>query len=263
MSATDLDVALDTASDHMQNVIERVMNKFKSTTPVKYLGKLYVDRHQGNSLDQFMIQKVVKIIRDQAPSNGKVKTHFIALPQSMDKDRKIVNPACLVCFQKNGVPLVKTAILNILSIGRIGTMFYYVTAGIEMVTHNRYWVRAFDCKSKEEARQMCHQVMEECNGVQPNWRPKKGTQLSLLSATSSQGSAASGLSVANSVGDSHVQAKKPTPAMLAAVKSASQHALWNKRHDVEDVAKSMGKVSLNADGQPSKNLDDYLEVMDV
>lgn len=263
MSVTDLDLA----STQMQNVVERVMNKFKSSSPVKYLGKLYVDRHHGNSLDQFMIQKVVKIIKDQAPSSGKIKTHFIALPQSSDKSGKTVNPACLVCFQKNGVPLVKTAILNILSIGRIGTMFYYVTAGIEMVSHNRYWVRAFDCKSKEEAREMCHLVMEECNSVQPNWRPKKGTQLSLLSTTSSRGSAASGLSVQSansSITDNNSQDKKLTPTMLAQVKSASQHAIFQKRE--LEARMAMENASLEArlaKGEPSKNLDDYLEVMDV
>jgi hypothetical protein len=273
----------------VDNVVDQVMNKFKFQTPMKYLGKLYVDRHHGNSLDQTMIQKVVKIIKDQAPKSGKVKTHFVALPPGSSATGS-ANPACLVCFQKNGTPLVKTAINNILSIGRIGTMFYYVTAGVEMASHNRYWVRAFDCRSKEDARVMCHQLMEDCNTVQPDWRPKKGTQLSLLSATS-RGSAASGLSAQSAASGASTGSassgwegyENRKPVMIGAqgqVKSASQYALRAKmlQHGPpparlqQQQQKAANFVPAYAAGAAparatmqgsSKNLDDYIQVMDV
>lgn len=264
----DTQIAID-------KVVDQVMHKFKTQAPMKYLGKLYVDRQQGNSLDQFMIQKVVKIIKGQAAKSGKLKTQFVALPAGTKTASGKSNPACLICFQKDGTPLVKTAILNILSIGRIGSIFYYVTAGIEMETHNRFWVRAFDCRSREDARGICHQVIAECNIVQPDWNPRKGSQMSLLSNT---GSAASGLSAqsvdsASSGWGGYEQMKPP---MLGEIKSASQYNLRDKPQNIPapPLQKRPTFVATYAAGAPptknnpsgstrSLNLDHHIQVMDV
>ena len=205
---------------------------------------------------------------------------------------------------------------------------------------------------------MCHQLMEDCNTVQPDWRPKvnhlatlqlllyhgqrplqpppttrqpggsrsrhrslpqnaqlrvptpliiatvlayllrpseqKGTQLSLLSATS-RGSAASGLSAQSAAsGASNGSAssgwegyENRKPVMIGAqgqVKSASQYALRAKmlqhgpppahlqQQQQQQQQKAANFVPAYAAGAAparatmrgsSKNLDDYIQVMDV
>ena len=203
---------------------------------------------------------------------------------------------------------------------------------------------------------MCHQLMEDCNTVQPDWRPKvnhlatlqlllyhgqrplqpppttrqpggsrsrhrslpqnaqlrvptpliiatvlayllrpseqKGTQLSLLSATS-RGSAASGLSAQSAAsGASNGSAssgwegyENRKPVMLGQgtgqVKSASQYALRAKmmQHGpppahLQQQQKASNFAQTHAGGTAppraitikqgsSKNLDDYIQVMDV
>eukprot|EP00041_Stephanoeca_diplocostata_P005094 m.56182 g.56182 ORF g.56182 m.56182 type:complete len:174 (+) comp15570_c0_seq3:424-945(+) len=148
---------------------KRQYKNVDSITPAKYLGKLYVDRHHGMPLDQFLIQKVVKIIQSQAPKKGKTKTNFTAIPASGTGND--VEPACLMCTDiKTKEPFIKTAVVNIISVGRIGATIYYITAGIEMKAHHRYWIRAFGCANPQVARDTISYLMEQCSVVQDGWQ---------------------------------------------------------------------------------------------
>jgi hypothetical protein len=148
--------------------------------------------------------------------------------------------ACLVGADQNGDVAIKTAILNILSLGRIGHIMYYVTAGLETEMHSRYWVRAFSCKTSEHARFVCKHVMTISKSVQPGWVPRHGTQLSLASVGSrgssvtlnslasaqsgqSKGTMLSGLS-ANTAESTSVGFDQ-APKLMGPPTSVSQHAL--------------------------------------
>ena len=111
---------------------------------------------------------------------------------------------------------LKSAILNILSLGRIGSIVYYVTSGLETDTHSRFWVRAFSCRSKEHAQFLCSHVMTICEIVQPGWTPRRGTQLSLLSLASrgSGYSVKSGQSITSGLSTGQVRGFTPRSTPL-------------------------------------------------
>jgi len=152
--------------------------------PVKFLGKIYIDRHKGKALDEGLLQRAIQIIKDQAPKRKKLKITVSATERTIHPKTNTPITACLIGADQHGDIQIKTAILNILSLGRIGTVMYYVTAGLETEKHSRYWVRGFSCKSKDHARFICSHIIAICSRVQPGWIPKRGTQLSLVSTDS-------------------------------------------------------------------------------
>eukprot|EP00729_Bicosta_minor_P018071 gene18072-9571_t len=248
---------------------------------IKFLGKLYIDRHRGKALDEPLLQRAVSIIRDQAPSRNKLKITISATEKTIQPGTNTPIAACLVGADQNGDVAIKTAILNILSLGRIGHIMYYVTAGLETELHSRT--------------------------VQPGWVPRRGTQLSLVSIGSrgssvtlnSLSSAQSGHSKRTLMSGLSANTAEATsaghhlqPSFMGPPTSVSQHALsvggvgntvgrggtvWHKKADAKQASVPSrkqgrspsawhGKSAENAPAllrQPSLNLDDYLSIVNI
>jgi hypothetical protein len=257
---------------------------------VKFLGKLYIDRHKGKPLDEKLLQRAITIIRNQAPVKNKVRMIFTASEKSFSPTTGEPITPCLVGSDHNGDIVLKTAILNILSLGRIGSIVYYVTSGLETDTHSRFWVRAFSCRSKEHAQFLCSHVMTVCEIVQPGWTPKRGTQLSLLSLASrgsgysmeSGQSITSGLSAgqdgapsmpAKSASQHQMRVQKPQPqpqpqpqarVPFGDVANAPESRTRRTTKAGQGSVQMRPKPSMAAMGrQPSLNLDDYITVEEV
>jgi len=207
---------------------------------VKFLGKLYIDRHRGKPLNEFLLQRAIKIIYDQAPKKNKMRILFSATEKTFHPQTQTPITACLVGADQSGDIVLKTAILNILSLGRFGHIVYYVTAGVETEQHSRYWVRAFSCRSSDHSKFICRHIIAVCSVVQNGWAPKRGTQLSLFStaSTGSQGteqdeadarSAVSGLSANTGAPTSKGVRRAGPPA------SVSQHTMQNLPQTREQI----------------------------
>eukprot|EP00038_Savillea_parva_P029998 m.74842 g.74842 ORF g.74842 m.74842 type:complete len:242 (-) comp8942_c0_seq4:198-923(-) len=156
----------------------------------KFLGKLYVDRYIDHQIDQPVILRAIKIIADQAPKKGKAAVQFIAIPGSVGRTGKS-QPATLLSINvKSGISLSKTPIANILSVGRVKSIAYILSRGADNGTIQRYWVRAFACRSRNAARAVIRHVLSLSNEVKPSCayalgsKPTTGTQLSLESTSS-------------------------------------------------------------------------------
>eukprot|EP00039_Didymoeca_costata_P019686 m.338550 g.338550 ORF g.338550 m.338550 type:complete len:267 (-) comp18459_c0_seq1:105-905(-) len=250
--------------------------------PVKFLGKLYVDRHRGKPLDEVLLRQAVGIIKKQAPAKNKQKIVFATSPKTVRPDGSQM-AACLVSTDQQGQEVIKSAILNILSIGRIGSIIYYTTAGMENERHTRYWVRAFSCKSPEHAQFLCMHIMDICAAEQDGWQAAHaGSQVSLASAISRAGSGHSITTGITSLSNHSIQEHHQRRVPHLPPKSVSQHKLQvNQRPPLQNVNTArpqrepkhgikMKKIGRENQQKPtmnqrqmSMNLDDYLQIIDI
>eukprot|EP00039_Didymoeca_costata_P024195 m.349226 g.349226 ORF g.349226 m.349226 type:complete len:192 (-) comp40919_c0_seq1:42-617(-) len=144
---------------------------------VKYAGKIYIDRYKGRGIDQDLIVKAVGIIKAKASESPETVVLTASKSKPCGETSKKI-PACLAAVSMMGKVVVKSAILNILSMGRTGQYLYYVTAGERTEKHNRFWVRAFECSSPDQARQVCKTIIKGCEGVQSGWTVTRDSQSS-------------------------------------------------------------------------------------
>lgn len=162
------------------------MTESGNTLVSQFLGKIYIDRYKGKPIDLALITKAIAIIEQQKP-NSPENVVFATTRSKINKQTNAIIPPCLAAFNGSAAVVIKSAILNILSLGRVGSNIYYVTAGLETESHTRYWVRAFACESREHARAIVKEIIEKCRLVQQDWAPQRGSQDTVITRTKSYG----------------------------------------------------------------------------
>lgn len=73
---------------------------------------------------------------------------------------------------KSGISLSKTPIVNILSVGRVKSVAYFLSLGADNGEIQRYWVRAFACRNTTAARALIRHILDLSTAAQPGFTSK-------------------------------------------------------------------------------------------
>lgn len=144
--------------------------------PVKYLGKLYVDRMPNNRPDQALLFKAVAIIQRQAPPKGKPQLAFFTTREVLDKATGTIKPAALCGRLRDGTLSIVQPMITVVSIGHTNKAFVYVTVEPKENDNSgmlRFWIYAFSCKSKEMGVKLATHMISCCSAVRNMYRQRR------------------------------------------------------------------------------------------
>lgn len=143
------------------------------SNPVKYLGKLYVDRTHGDRPNQELLFKAVGIIKRQAPSKNKPQIAFFTTGEVIQNGA--IKPAALCGRQRNGTLAIVQPMITIVSIGHTEKAFVYVTVEPKQGETGilRFWIHAFSCKSKQQGVQLATHMISCCTRVRNMYRARR------------------------------------------------------------------------------------------
>eukprot|EP00041_Stephanoeca_diplocostata_P003568 m.35785 g.35785 ORF g.35785 m.35785 type:complete len:310 (-) comp14433_c0_seq1:1045-1974(-) len=130
----------------------------------KYLGKLYMDRRNGEKPSKELLHRAIEIIQTQAPKKNKIPVTFATTPQYEIAANKA---ACLIGTAKDGAALLRVPIFAICTAGCLGKVFFYVTTMNRKARQEtmRYWVHAFAYKNCKTASAVAAHVIDKCESV--------------------------------------------------------------------------------------------------
>jgi hypothetical protein len=107
----------------------------------------------------------------QAAKKGKDKVQFISIPGGVSPSG-YSQPAYLLAVNiKTGKSVSKTPIFKLLSVGRVKTIAYYLSKGGDNGQSQRYWIRAYACKTSNGARHLIRHVLDLSTAAQPGFKP--------------------------------------------------------------------------------------------
>ena len=79
-------------------------------------------------------------------------------------------PATLLSIDaSSGHSVSKTPVNNILTVGRLGHVAYFLTLGTTNKNIQRYWIRSFDCKTAGQARATVRHIVELAANAMPGY----------------------------------------------------------------------------------------------
>eukprot|EP00041_Stephanoeca_diplocostata_P026689 m.723506 g.723506 ORF g.723506 m.723506 type:complete len:307 (-) comp23022_c0_seq10:2081-3001(-) len=140
------------------------------TQPVRYLGKLFVDRVAGEKPGPNLLYKALTIIRDQAPEIKPEVAFFTT--EAFENDGRI-RPAALVGRRRNGDLDIIQPIIAMSSIGHSKEIFVYVTMERLDKKNFRFWVHAFLCRKEKDAATLSATMIKRCTQVRKEFEAMK------------------------------------------------------------------------------------------